>query len=317
VFAVFSVVGTANNLAIRDQLGELCVPNVFAATGSPAWGNEDYPWTLGSSLSPYPLEGSMFASVLEDEKPDATVAMLVQDDDFGRAYEEGFAQAIEGTDIEVVKVERYQTGSADVSAQITSLADTDADAFFNGGTLLACPDALSRAKEAGWEPITWVSTTCTSQTLMGIAQDAGDGVYSAGNLKDPLNPDWDEDEAMVEYLDTVRQYRPEGFLETNAIVGYGYTQAAIFIEALEAAEEPTRLALMESVRNLEVSDAGLLLPGVTVSTSEGDPYFGETLQLLQYEFTGPDDRNHFVPTGDLVDFEGETVDVTPEDLING
>ncbi|HET6773668.1 MAG TPA: ABC transporter substrate-binding protein [Acidimicrobiales bacterium] len=317
VFAVFSVVGTANNLAIRDQLGELCVPNVFAATGSPAWGNEDYPWTLGSSLSPYPLEGSMFASLLEDEKPDATVAMLVQDDDFGRAYEEGFAQAIEGTDIEVVKVERYQTGSADVSAQITSLADTDADAFFNGGTLLACPDALSRAKEAGWEPITWVSTTCTSQTLMGIAQDAGDGVYSAGNLKDPLNPDWDEDEAMVEYLDTVRQYRPEGFLETNAIVGYGYTQAAIFIEALEAAEEPTRLALMESVRNLEVSDAGLLLPGVTVSTSEGDPYFGETLQLLQYEFTGPDDRNHFVPTGDLVDFEGETVEVTPEDLING
>src|SRR5918995_1160883 len=81
-FATFSVVGTANNLAIRDQLGELCVPNLFAATGSPTMGSEDYPWTLGSSLSPYSLEGKAFADLLADQKPDATVAMLVQDDDY-------------------------------------------------------------------------------------------------------------------------------------------------------------------------------------------------------------------------------------------
>ncbi len=317
VFAVFSVVGTANNQAIRDQLGEMCVPNVFAATGSPAWGNEDYPWTLGSTLAPYTLEGAMFADVLAEENPEAKVAMLVQDDDFGRAYEEGFNQAIEGTDIEVVKVERYQTGATDVAAQITSLAASGADAFFNGGTLLACPDALTKAKEAGWEPITWVSSTCTSDTLMGLALDAADGVYSSANLKDPLNPDWDDDPAMVEYLETINQYQPDGFRPTNAIVGYGYTQAAVFIEALEAMDEPTRLALMESVRDLQATDVGLLLPDVTVTTAEGDPYFGETLQLVQYEFTGEGDRNHFVYVGDPVDFEGQAIELTPDDLVNG
>src|SRR5262245_28209630 len=88
-FASFSVVGTANNLAIRQQLGDLCVPNLFAATGSPAWGDPNFPWTLGSTLSPYSLEGKAFADLLGEEKPDAKVAMLVQDDDFGKAYEEG------------------------------------------------------------------------------------------------------------------------------------------------------------------------------------------------------------------------------------
>jgi branched-chain amino acid transport system substrate-binding protein len=317
-FAVMSVVGTANNIAIRDFLGELCVPNVFAATGSPAWGSPDYPWTIGSTLSPYPLEGQMFAQVLEEQKPDATVAMLVQDDDFGRAYEEGFRQAIEGTDIEVVAVEKYATTADNVSTQMTSLASTDADAFFNGATALNCPNALTGMASANWQPITWVSGTCTSKTLMGLAGAAADGVYSAANIKDPLNPDWDDDPAMQEYLEAIPQYRPDNFDPENAIVGFGWTQGALFVEALEAAEAPTRLAVMESVRNLDgISDVGLLLPGVSITTGEDDAFMGESLLLAQYEFIGEGERNHFVPQGELVSFEGETADVTSEDLISG
>jgi branched-chain amino acid transport system substrate-binding protein len=317
-FAVFSVVGTANNIAIRDFLGELCVPDVFAATGSTAWGNPDYPWLIGSTLPPYTLEGQMFAQVLEEQKPDATVAMLVQDDDFGRAYEEGFRQAIEGTDIEVVEVQEYATTADNVTAQMTSLASTGADAFFNGATLLNCPNALTGMAAANWQPITWVSATCASKTLMGLAGAAGDGVYTAANLKDPLNPDWDDDPAMQEYIETVQQYRPDNFDPENAIIGYGYTQAAVFVEALEAAEAPTRLAVMESLHNLDgISDVGLLLPGVSITTSEDDAYMGESLLLAQYEFAGEGQRNHFVPQGDLVPFEGETADLTPEDLITG
>ena len=314
-FAVFSVVGTAGNLAIRDTLNELCVPNLFAATGSPAWGNQDYPWLIGSSLSPYTLEGKAFADLLAEQNPEAKVAMLVQDDDYGRAYEEGFNAAIEGTDIEVVATEKYAPGSAEVSAQITSLASSGADAFFNGATLLACPDALTKAKEAGWTPLIWTSTTCTSKTLMGIAGANGDGVYSYTNLKDPLNPDWDSDPAMMEYREKVAQYQPEADLD-NGIVGYGWTQAALLVEALENAEAPTRLAVMESVKNLDVSDVGLLLPGVTVKTGEGDNFMGEQYNLMQYEFTSPDAKNHFVLLGDLVDVEGQTTDLSPEDLIN-
>ena len=95
--------------------------------------------------------------------------MLVQDDDFGMAYEEGFEKEIKGTHINVMQVKTYKVGADDVSAQVTSLAATGADTFFNGGTLLACPDALTKAKAADWSPLTFVSGTCISKTLMGIA----------------------------------------------------------------------------------------------------------------------------------------------------
>jgi branched-chain amino acid transport system substrate-binding protein len=315
-FAVFSVVGTANNLAIRDTLGELCVPNIFAATGSPAWGNPDFPWTIGSTLSPYSLEGQAFAGVLKEQKPDAKVAMLVQDDDFGKAYEEGFKKAIEGTDIEVVKVEKYSTGAAEVGAQITSLAATGADAFFNGGTLLACPDALTKAAAANWTPITWVSATCTSKTLMGIAGAAANGVYSYTNLMDPLNPDWDSNPAMMEYREKVAQYAPDADLD-NGIVAYGWTQGALLIDVLESAKEPTRLAVMEALHNIDASGVGVLLPDITVKTGSDDPYLGETYQIMKYEFTSPDAKNHFVLQGEPQDVEGKTASLTPSDLING
>lgn len=321
-FAAFSVFGTANNIAIRDFLDNLCIPNVFASTGSPAWGNPDFPWLIGSTLVPYTLEAHTFARLLEQKAPDATVAMLVQDDDFGRAYEAGFRQAIEGTDIEVVAVERYPTGASEVSAQMTALAASSADAFFNSSTALACPDALTRAAEADWQPITYISATCQSKTLMGIAGAAGHGVYTAVNLKDPLDPRWDEDPAMQEYVEAVEHYRPNfmgrAFDPENAIIAHGWTQAAIFVEALEAAEAPTRLAVMESVRNLDgISDVGLLLPGVSTTTGEGDAFMGESLQLAQYEFRGPEARNHFVLQGDLIAFEGRTSELTPEDLVSG
>ena len=317
-FAAFSVVGTANNLAIRDTLGDLCVPNLFAATGSPAWGNPDYPWTLGSTLPPYTIEAQGFVDLLKEQKPDAKVAMLIQDDDFGRAYEEGVQQAIEGTDIEVVKTESYQAGlQVDVSSQMTSLAASGANVFFNGATLLACPGALSAAAENNWQrDVTWVSGTCLSKTLMGLAGAAGDGVYSLNNIKDPQSPDWTDDEAMASYKSEVEKYFA-GTDTLNGIVAYGWTQAAALVKALEAADAPTRLAVMESVRNLdEGDDTGLLLPGTGLTTKDPDDEFlGERVNLVQYAFSA--DGSHFERVGDVLDFEGETAEYTPEDLING
>ena len=319
-FAVFSVIGTANNLAIRDTLGELCVPNVFAATGSPAWGNPDYPWTIGSTLSPYPLEAEIFAEIIEVQQPGAQVAMLVQDDDFGAAYEETLRAALEeqrergrgGRGREVL--DRRQRGRR-ADHQPRRQRGRRVLQRRHAAGVPRRPDQ-GRGRRVG-AALTWVSATCTSDTLMGLAGEAANGVYSATNLKDPLNPDWDADPAMVEYLETIRQYQPDGFRETNAIVGYGYTQAAVFVEALAAAEAPTRLALMEAMHGLDVSEVGLLLPGVVVATGPDDAYMGEALQPAQYEFIGQGQRNHFVPQGDVVDFEGTTADITPEGLITG
>jgi len=310
-FAVFSVVGTANNINIRDFLGENCVPNLFAATGSPTWGNPDYPWTIGSTLAPYTLEGQAFATYLKEEKPDAKVAMLVQNDDFGAAYEDGFRKAIEDTDITVTKVEKYATGANEVTAQITSLAATNADAFFDGGTLLACPDALKKAQAANWKPIIWVSGTCISKTLMGIAGDAADGALSMTNIKDPVHPDWADDPGMKLYRATVPKYFPDADID-NGIVAYGWTQGALVVEAMKKAKTASRLAVMDSVRNQDGVAAGLLLPGVEITTSSEDPFMGETVQTVQFDFA----KKYFINVGEPLDFEGKTGELTPKELLS-
>lgn len=321
-FAAFSVVGTTNNLSIRDFLGSRCVPNLFAATGSPFWGDPNYPWTLGSTLPPYTIEAQAFVDLLAAEQPEARVAMLVQDDEFGRGYEEGVRNAVDvsneenGTSIEVVAVENYEAGfDTDPSTQVTTLANSDANVFFNGATLLTCPTALNNA--VGWErDITWVSGTCISKTLMGIAGANAAGVYSASNIVDPQSPDFADTEALQLFQDTVSAYDPEADLG-NGIVAYGWTQGAALVQALEAAEEPTRLAVMESVRNLEIGDdVGLMLPETGAVSGPDDPFLGERVYLAQYSWNDSADASYFELVGDVLDFDGQTVDLTPPELIS-
>lgn len=311
-FAVFNVVGTSNNIAIRDTLADLCVPNVFAATGSPAMSNPKYPWTIGSTLSPYTLESVMYADYLKKNDPKAKVAMLVQDDDFGQDYQQAFERAIKGTEITVVKVEKYPVGANDVSAQITSLAATGANAFFDGGTLLACPDALNKAKTAGWERTsTWVSGTCISKTLMGIAGVAADGVLSGSNTQDPMNPAYSNTPEMAMYREKVAKYQPDADLD-NGIVAYGWTQGALLVEALKASKSLTRADFMNSVRNLDKVTAGVMITGSSVTTKAPDDlYMGETLQLVKYDAAA----KHFNNVGVPAKFEGQTNKLTPADLI--
>lgn len=313
-FAVFNVVGTANNIAIRDSLDENCVPNLFAGTGSPAWGNPDYPWLVGSTLAPYTLEAVAYANWLKENQPEAKVAMLVQDDDFGKAYEEGFKNAIEGTDITVTDVATYPTGANDVAAQVTSLKATGADAFFDGATLLACPNALTAAKADNWtRTSTFVSGTCISKTLMGLAGDAADGVLATTNIKDPQNPAFADDAAMKEYRDTLDQYGADDVDPDNGIVAYGYTQAAVLVYVLEQSPELTRASVLDTLRTIDTDGLGLTVDGVKLKMSADDPFLAEDLQLIQYDAAA----KYFENVGDVIDFEGKTADLTPEDLING
>lgn len=315
-FAAFSVVGTANNIAIRDDLNDLCVPNIFASTGSPAMGNPEYPWMIGSSLPLYSTEAAAFAEYLKAEMPDATVAMLLQTGEYGDGYEQSFNKAIEGTGITVVATQRYDAGLAtDVSAQVTNLANTDADVFFNGATLLPCPAGMQKADELGWDALKYVSGTCASKTLIGSAGPSADGVLTVTNVMDPNNPDWDTNERMAKYKETVNAWRTangvEGADVTNGVVAYGWTLGELFVKALEASESASRSDVMASLNNIDVTAPGLLYEELSVMTGENDRFLGEGAKIARYDLA----RAAFVPLDEVYDFEGGTA--IPEALITG
>ncbi|MCU0267337.1 MAG: ABC transporter substrate-binding protein [Acidimicrobiales bacterium] len=319
VFATFNVIGTPNNLAFRDDynaVDSLCVPNLFTGTGSQLWGQtEAYPFLIGS-IPAYPTEAAVFVDYLQQQKPDATLAVLKQNDDFGEGYAEALVTAIEGTDIEIVQEEVYNSDSPDVTAQITALAGSGADAVFVGATGLACPNALKAITGAGWDPITYISATCTSQTILNLAapEDTTD-VLSTGYIADPKAGC----EAQLEALDPELATNMEDFRAqvqanggsaedaSNGFVAYGWSMGQLLEETLKSAPELTRESVMEAAYNLQDVDLPLLLPGVSANTNGvEDPFVIESLYIIKYSGTCWETQ------GEVVDVEGRTKEYIPE-----
>ncbi len=312
VFGLFNVVGTKNNLAVRDFVNENCVPSLFAATGAPAWGNHEYPWILGTFLVPYPLEMQALVDYLTVNDPDASIAILRANDDFGAAYAETLESLIEGTDLTIAATETYDPETGEVASQITTLAATDADVFLLGATLTACPTALNELAGSGWDPLVYMSGTCTSKTLMALAGENGDGVVSVGPLLDPADPANASNEAMALYAEKVAQYQPEAAAD-NGIVAYGWSAAAMLVYTLENSPELTRESVMETARTLtEVSEIGLMPPGATWTLGAEDWFLGEQFNLVQYSAAD----GFFSALGDLQVYDDQTEEITPDSLIN-
>jgi branched-chain amino acid transport system substrate-binding protein len=313
VFALFDVVGTKNNLAIRDYVNEGCVPNLLAATGSPAWGNHDFPWLLGTELVPYPDEMQALVTYLKANKPNATIAILRANDDFGRSYSDTLQSLVKGTNLKIVQEQTYDTETGDVTSQVTSLAATNADVFVLGATLLACPTALNQLGSTSWKPLVYMSGTCTSKTLMAIAGANGNNVVSVSPLMDPNDPQWQSNAAMKLYKEQVPKYAPDADI-SNGIVVYGWTTAALLADMLSKADAADRLAVMQAART--VSDAkgiGLQLPGAHWTVGSNDWFLGEEFDLVQYSTAD----GFFKVLGNLQKLDGQTAKITPPALING
>lgn len=309
IFALFNVVGTENNLAFWDDTEEECIPNLFAATGSPNWGNPEYQFTIGS-LPAYTTETLLYAEYVKENLPGSRVAVLYQNDDFGKTYLDTFKRETEGTDIEVVAEESYSRDNTDVAPQVTSIAAEDPDVILLGTTALACPSALNAVNDANLDAQVFVSSTCTSPTLVGLAEPgAAEGAISITAIKDPRDPQWSDDPPMQLYLEKGAEYGDDIDLE-NTITAYGWTFGVALVEVLKAAVEEggelNRATVMEAARTIDRDEIGLSLPGVPVRMGEGDKFPSETLQLMQY--SEADELWAFL--GELQDFEGRTAEVS-------
>jgi branched-chain amino acid transport system substrate-binding protein len=312
VFALFNVVGTKNNLGARDVINSDCVPNLLIASGAVQWGNREFPWMLGSELVPYPLEMQAFVNYLKQNKPNATIAVLKANDDFGQSYAETLQTIIKGTNLKIVQTQSYDPEGAEVASQVTSLAATKADAFVLGGTLLACPSALNAMGDAGWKPIVYMSGTCVSKVLLGLAGKNANGVLSVTPLIDPSDPANDAKPAVKTYKEQVKKYAPKDTDVTDGIVAYGWTTGALFAKILEESPKLTRSSVMETARTLsDVKDVGLQLPDSTWSTGADDWFLGETFQLIKYDATA----GHSVNVGPLIDDNGKTAELSPQVLL--
>ncbi|HEX2850195.1 MAG TPA: ABC transporter substrate-binding protein [Acidimicrobiales bacterium] len=304
VFALFNTLGTANNTAIMDYANQQKVPQLYVATGAGTFGVNPtaHPFTTGWQLA-YPTEAAIYGQYLKDSKPDAKVAVLYQNDDYGKDYLNAFKKAIQGTQIKIVSEQSYETTDPTVDSQVTNLAQTGADVFFNVTTPKFAAQAIKKAGELGWKPLQLLNSV--SASITAVLKPAGfenaQNIVSATYIKDPTDPQWDNDAAMKKYKELLPKYA-SGVDPANSFGVYGFAVGETMVKALEATKKPTRDALMQAVRSMKGVEIGLLLPGVKV-TMDGtkDGYPVESGQIVAFK------TDRFVLQGKLIDtYEGKS-----------
>jgi branched-chain amino acid transport system substrate-binding protein len=284
VFALFNTLGTPNNLAIWDYLNQQKVPQAYVATGASSWGADvaSHPYTTGWQPN-YVTEAKIYADYLKKNKENAKVAVLYQNDGFGKDLLGGFEDAVEGSNVKVVARESYEVTDPTVASQVKKLAASGADTFLNITTPKFSAQAIATIAKSDWEPLHILNNVGASKTLVltPAGLDNAKGIVSTAYFKDPEDPQWASDEAMQEYKTALRKYKPRANPNEPFYV-YGWAAASTMAEALKQMKQPTRQALMDAVRGLNV-DIPILLPGNRVQTGAGDGYPIEAMQIERFD----------------------------------
>ena len=289
---IFSgIIGSPNNAAVRDLLNEECYPQLLALTGSPEWGRaEDYPWTTGI-LIPYTVEAKAYAAAIADTYGEgANVALFTVNNEFGQVYVEAFKDVAPEYGINIVDEQTNEaTDSAPPTAQVNSIASNAPDAIMAVPLGAACAAFLgevanAKAANPGWEPQIYLTATCASSLILGLAGAAADGLYTANNLVDVLDPESAAIPSVAEYISYMQSIGKDD-IKTTAAAGWHTAEmtALIIKQALESPEGLTRASIINAARNFD-QVGSLTRPNVRMKMNGlDDQFIAESLQVIQYD----------------------------------
>ena len=286
VLLLFNPLGTPSNSAIQKYLNAKKVPQLFVATGATKWNDpKDFPWTMGWQPS-YQSEAHIYAKYLLKEKPDAKIAVLYQNDDFGKDYLTGLKDGLGAKASMITAEESYETAEPSVDGHIVRLKATGADVFISITTPKFAAQAIKKLAEIDWHPLHIVSNV--SASVGGVIKPAGfenaQGILSAAYAKDGADPQWDSDPGMKKFLDFLAKYYPDGNKLDGSVV-YGYGAAQTMVKVLQmCGDDLTRANIMKQAASLKDFEPDTLLPGIKINTGPAD--FAPIKQLQMMRFKG-------------------------------
>jgi branched-chain amino acid transport system substrate-binding protein len=285
VLAIFNPLGTPPNSAIHKYMNQRKVPQLFVATGATKWGDpKNFPWTMGWQPN-YQSEAKIYAEHILETSPNAKIAVLYQNDDYGKDYLKGFEDGLGAkAKTMIVSKQSYEVTDPTIDSQMNSLKASGADTFFNITTPKFAAQAIKKAAEIGWKPTHYLNQVSASVGAVLTPAGLGNsvGIISTQYFKDPTDPQWLSDPAMNEWREFMKKYYPSGDLN-DAFNVYGPLVAQTLIQALkQAGNDLTRANVMKQAASLDMT-LPLLLPGVNVKTSADDFYPIEREQLVRFD----------------------------------
>jgi len=266
-------------------MNEKKVPQLFVATGATQWNDpQHFPWTMGWQPS-YQSEAHVYAKYLIQNDPKAKIAILYQNDDYGKDYVKGFKDALGGK-MKIVAERSYETTEPTIDSQIIDLRASGADVLFDVTTPKFAAQAIKKMAEIKWNPLHILNNVSSSvgAVLEPAGLDNARGILSTAYLKDPTDPQWQTDPAYKDWLAFMDRYYPGGD-KTSSFPVYGYTVAQTLVQVLkQCGDDLTRENVMKQAASLHQLQLGLLLPGITINTGPQD--FAPIKQLQMMRFTG-------------------------------
>jgi branched-chain amino acid transport system substrate-binding protein len=287
VLLMFQPLGTPGNTAIQKYLNGKKVPQLFVATGATKWNDpKNFPWTMGFQPN-YQTEGQIYAQYILKEKPDAKIAILYQNDDYGKDYVKGMKDGL-GAKAEsmIVAESSYEVSEPSIESHIVKLKSSGADVFFNVATPKFAAQAIKKMAGIEWKPLHVLNNV--SASIGSVIKPAGfensQGIISAAYLKDVTDPEWKDDPGIKRFDEFLTRHFPEAN-RIDAFVLYGYTVAQLMTHTLkQAGDNLTRANIMKEAANIKNLELDGLLPGIRVNTSPTN--FAPIRQLQLTRFKG-------------------------------
>ena len=285
VLVVFNALGTPSNTAIQKYLNSKKVPQLFVATGATKWNDPThFPWTIGWQPS-YQSEARIYAKFLMKAKPDAKVAVLYQNDDFGKDYLKGLKDGFAGKASAIIVEESYEVSEPTIDNHIVKLKASGADVLISITTPKFAAQTIKKMAEIDWKALQIVANVSTSvgAVMKPAGFENGQGVLSAHYAKDAGDAQWKDDPGMKKFLAFLDKHYPDAD-RTNSQVIYGYGAAQTLTKILEmCGDDLTRANIMKQAANLKDFTPDTLLPGVRINTSATDFAPIEQLQMMRFK----------------------------------
>jgi branched-chain amino acid transport system substrate-binding protein len=285
VLLIFNSLGTPTNSAIRSYMNQKKVPQLFVATGATKWNDpKHFPWAMGWQPS-YQTESRIYAKYILKEIPNAKIAIMYQNDDYGKDYVKGLKDGL-GTRAStmVVGEQSYETSEPTIDSQIVTLQATGANIFFNVATPKFAAQAIRKVSEVGWKPLHILNNVSASigSVMKPAGFEHGQGIVSAAYLKDATDPQWKGSADMKAWNAFMDRYMPGGDRSDSSHI-YGYSVARTMVQVLrQCGEDLTRENIMRQAADLKNFEPGLLVPGIAINTSPADFAPIEQLQLMKF-----------------------------------
>ena len=219
--------------------------------------------------------------------PNAKIAVLYQNDDYGKDYVKGFKDGLGDAAKKLIIMEQtYEVTDPTVDSQIVNLKGSGANVFFNVTTPKFAAQAIKKAFEIGWKPVHFVNNVSASvgAVLKPAGLEASKDLITVNYAKDPTDPQWKNDKGYKDWLAFMQKYYPDGNLTDGGNV-YGYNVAQTLVQVLkQCGNDLSRANVMKQAANLKNFELGMLLPGIKINTSPTDFYPIEQEQL--HKFSG-------------------------------